>query len=101
MENREESKTSRPAEIDKIEQPRRDQANDPLHGITLKEIVTQLEANYGWEELAQIIPINCFISKPSIKSSLTFLRKTPWARERVEQLYIEASKNWGKFKAKS
>ena len=93
-----ESKTNRLAEIETAEKPRRDQANNPLHGISLKEIVTQLEANYGWEELAQRIPINCFKSNPSIKSSLTFLRKTPWAREKVEELYIKSKKNWGKYK---
>jgi len=92
------SKTNRPAEIEAANKPRRDQANNPLHGINLKEIVTQLEANYGWEELAELIPINCFKSNPSIKSSLTFLRKTPWAREKVEALYIESKKNWGKYK---
>jgi len=92
------SKTNRPAAIETAGQPRRDQTNNPLHGINLKEIVTQLEANYGWEELAELIPINCFKSNPSIKSSLTFLRKTPWAREKVEELYIESKKNWGKYK---
>lgn len=65
------------------------QANNPLHGITLEMIVTQLEAHYGWDELAQRININCFKSNPSVKSSLTFLRKTPWARTKVEALYID------------
>lgn len=64
------------------------QPNNPLHGITLKQIVTDLVAHYGWEYLAQSIPINCFSHDPSIKSSLTFLRKTPWAREKVEALYL-------------
>lgn len=68
---------------------------DPLHGITLKEIVTQLHANYGWEELALRIPIRCFSFEPSVQSTLKFLRKTPWARTKVEELYIKASKNWG------
>jgi uncharacterized protein (DUF2132 family) len=63
-------------------------SNDPLHGKTLEMIVTHLVEMYGWEELANIIPINCFRNNPSIKSSLTFLRKTPWARKRVEELYI-------------
>jgi uncharacterized protein (DUF2132 family) len=70
---------------------------DPLHGIALKEIVTSLEAHYGWDKLAALIPINCFKSDPSIKSSLTFLRKTPWARTKVEQLYLKSSRNWGKY----
>ncbi|NRR29897.1 DUF2132 domain-containing protein [Oxalobacteraceae bacterium] len=59
-----------------------------LHGVTLEAIVTRLHAYYGWEQLAQRIDINCFISDPSIKSSLKFLRKTPWARKRVEELYL-------------
>jgi uncharacterized protein (DUF2132 family) len=64
------------------------QKNNPLHGITLKTIVEELVARYGWEELGQQIRIKCFIEKPSVSSSLTFLRKTPWAREKVEQYYI-------------
>lgn len=67
-----------------------DQQNNPLHGITLEKIVTELVDEYGWEELAERIPINCFISNPSIKSSLTFLRKTPWARTKVENLYVHS-----------
>ena len=63
-------------------------SNDPLHGKTLEAIVTELVAYYGWEELAQQININCFKSNPSIKSSLTFLRKTDWARKKVESLYL-------------
>ena len=63
-------------------------SNDPLHGITLQRIVTELYEKYGWKELSEIIPINCFKSNPSIKSSLTFLRKTPWARKKVEELYL-------------
>lgn len=66
--------------------------NNPLHGITLESILTQLVATYGWEGLAQRIDIRCFKSDPSIKSSLTFLRKTPWAREKVEALYIKAQR---------
>jgi uncharacterized protein (DUF2132 family) len=60
-----------------------------LHGITLEALLTRLVEHYGWEELARRIDINCFISDPSIKSSLKFLRKTPWAREKVEKLYLE------------
>lgn len=63
-------------------------SNDPLHGITLERIVTELYEKYGWEELSYLIPINCFKSNPSIKSSLTFLRRTPWARKKVEELYL-------------
>lgn len=62
--------------------------NDPLHGKTLQVIVTELVAHFGWETLAHHIPINCFKSNPSINSSLRFLRKTPWARKKVEALYI-------------
>ena len=67
---------------------REQQANNPLHGITLEQIVTQLVEHFGWPKLGSIINIRCFNSDPSIKSSLKFLRKTPWAREKVEQLYI-------------
>jgi uncharacterized protein (DUF2132 family) len=63
-------------------------AKDPLEGVTLEMIVTKLVENYGWELLGQKININCFNENPSIKSSLTFLRRTPWARTKVEQLYI-------------
>lgn len=64
------------------------QANNPLHGITLKMVVTALYNHYGWEGLAKQININCFKSDPSIKSSLVFLRRTEWARLEVEQLYL-------------
>jgi uncharacterized protein (DUF2132 family) len=62
---------------------------DPLHGITLERIVTELEQEYGWEHLGYLIPINCFNHDPSVKSSLAFLRRTPWARKKVEDLYVE------------
>ena len=65
-----------------------EQHNNPLHGITLKTLVTVLFEHYGWDGLAERIPVNCFINDPSIQSSLKFLRKTPWAREKVEQLYL-------------
>ncbi len=65
------------------------QANNPLHGIKLEQIVTELQQELGWENLGYLIPINCFKSDPSVKSSLTFLRKTPWARQKVEDLYVE------------
>ena len=63
--------------------------NNPLHGVTLEQILTALVAHYTWEGLAERIDIRCFKSDPSIKSSLTFLRKTPWAREKVERLYVK------------
>ena len=63
-------------------------STDPLHGKTLESIVTALQEHYGWEELGRQIKINCFKSNPSIKSSLTFLRKTDWARKKVENLYL-------------
>ncbi|MES2741268.1 MAG: VF530 family protein [Pseudomonadota bacterium] len=59
-----------------------------LNGVTLETVVTRLQAHYGWEQLALHVDINCFISDPSVKSSLKFLRKTPWARTKVEQLYL-------------
>jgi len=62
--------------------------NDPLHGVTLERILTRLVDHYGWEEMARIIDINCFKKDPSIKSSLTFLRKTPWARKKLEDFYL-------------
>lgn len=62
-------------------------SNDPLHGITLETIVIQLLEAYGWEQLYQAIRINCFTSNPSVNSSLKFLRKTPWARKKVEDFY--------------
>ncbi len=64
-------------------------AKDPLHGVKLEEIVTRLVDEYGWAELGYRIRVNCFLSNPSIRSSLKFLRKTPWAREKVEQLYLD------------
>jgi uncharacterized protein (DUF2132 family) len=63
--------------------------SDPLHGVTLEHILTTLVAHYEWSGLAERIDIRCFKSDPSIKSSLTFLRRTPWAREKVERLYIK------------
>jgi uncharacterized protein (DUF2132 family) len=65
------------------------QPNNPLHGITLEVIVTRLVAHHGWEALSEIVPIKCFKNDPSIKSSLIFLRRTPWARTKVENLYLE------------
>ena len=70
--------------------------NDPLHGITLERIVTELVARHGWEELGRRIDIRCFTSDPSIKSSLTFLRRTPWARKKVEKLYLWTLQNESK-----
>ena len=67
-----------------------EQPNNPLHGVTLEKILIHLVDQYGWEDLGGIININCFNSNPSIKSSLTFLRKTPWARKKVEDLYLDS-----------
>lgn len=71
---------------------RTEQINNPLHGITLEQIVIKLQARYGWDGLADRININCFKSEPSVRSTLKFLRKTPWARESVEALYIATFK---------
>lgn len=68
------------------------QPNNPLHGITLEKILVHLVEQYGWEEMGRQINVRCFNFDPSIKSSLTFLRKTPWARERVEKMYVESLK---------
>ncbi|MDF3013962.1 MAG: transporter [Cellvibrio sp.] len=65
-----------------------EQKNNPLHGLTLEAIVMRLADYYGWEELGKLINIRCFQTDPSVRSSLKFLRKTPWAREKVEQLYL-------------
>jgi uncharacterized protein (DUF2132 family) len=65
-----------------------DQPRNPLHGLTLEAIVTALAEHYGWDGLGQRIPVRCFTSDPSVASSLKFLRKTPWAREKVEGLYL-------------
>jgi uncharacterized protein (DUF2132 family) len=64
------------------------QKNNPLHGVTLKMQVEELVAHYGWSVLGQQIRIKCFLEKPTINSSLTFLRKTPWARKKVENYYV-------------
>jgi uncharacterized protein (DUF2132 family) len=64
------------------------QINNPLHGITLEMILNSLVEQYGWDELGRRIPIKCFSNDPSVKSSLKFLRKTPWARKKVEELYL-------------
>ena len=68
------------------------QSKDPLHGMTLEMILTDLVECYGWEDLAKAIRINCFAKDPSIKSSLKFLRRTPWARAKVEALYLRSLK---------
>jgi hypothetical protein len=67
-------------------------SNDPLHGVTLEQLLTELVQQFGWEELGRRVPVRCFLFDPSIKSSLTFLRRTPWARTKVEELYA----NWKK-----
>lgn len=70
--------------------------NDPLHGVTLEMILTHLVEQYGWQELSQRIKIRCFYNEPSVKSSLKFLRRTPWARKEVEDLYLRSLKEKGK-----
>ncbi len=69
-----------------------EQKNNPLHGVTLERLLNELVERYGWEDLGKKINIKCFNSDPSISSSLKFLRKTPWAREKVEKLYIKSIK---------
>lgn len=73
---------------DKTPRMSHDQPNNPLHGITLEKIIKTLVEHYGWDDLGERIPIKCFNINPSVKSSRTFLRKTPWARKKVEDLYI-------------
>ena len=77
-----------------------EQQNNPLHGLTLQSIPETLEKQLGFERMGQQIKINCFMSDPSIKSSLKFLRKTPWAREKVEQLYLSILKTSASQKEK-
>lgn len=67
-------------------------SKDPLHGVTLEHLLTELVQQFGWKELGERVPVRCFLFDPSIKSSLTFLRRTPWARAKVEELYV----NWKK-----
>jgi uncharacterized protein (DUF2132 family) len=70
-----------------------EQPNNPLHGLTLETVVNSLVEHYGWERLGQLIDIRCFNNDPSVKSSLKFLRKTPWARTRVEELYLSTQES--------
>jgi uncharacterized protein (DUF2132 family) len=67
-----------------------EQPDNPLHGITLEMMLNQLVAQYGWAELGKRIPVKCFTENPSLKSSLKFFRKTPWARKKVEDLYLKS-----------
>lgn len=69
------------------------QPNNPLHGITLEQIINELVAHYGWEYMGTMIKIKCFNNDPSVKSSLTFLRRTPWARAKVERMYLNMLTN--------
>ncbi len=78
--------------MDKENLYQKEQPNNPLHGIKLAAILDALVEEYGWEKLAMKININCFKNNPSIKSSLKFLRKTPWARDKVERLYLDLVK---------
>ena len=78
-----------------------EQQNNPLHGLTLQVILETLEKQLGFEKMGQEVKINCFTSDPSIKSSLKFLRKTPWAREKVEQLYLYTLKTSARRNAKN
>ncbi len=66
------------------------QPNNPLHGVKLEDILNHLVATYGWEEMGEMVPIRCFTHDPSVKSSLKFLRRTPWARKRVEEMYLRS-----------
>ena len=79
--------------MDKENIHQKEQANNPMHGVKLITILELLVEQYGWERLAMKININCFKNDPSIKSSLKFLRKTQWARDKVEQLYLDLEKN--------
>jgi uncharacterized protein (DUF2132 family) len=78
-----------------------EQPNNPLHGITLKALLQELIERYGWEGLAERIPIACFSHEPSLTSSLKFLRKTPWARAKVERLYLADQRRAARRKAQN
>lgn len=87
-EEKKEEKKESPEELAKLEEKRRQQQNNPLHGVTRRTMLEALTKEYTWEELHELVPINCFAKNPSVKSSLTFLRKTPWALEKVEEIYL-------------
>lgn len=70
---------------------------DPLHGITLEQLLTELVEHFGWAQMGEFVKINCFLKDPSMKSSLTFLRRTPWARTRVEMIYL----NWAQERGRA
>ena len=72
-----------------------DQPNNPLHGYTLEQIVVSLSDYYGWEGLAERIPVRCFMFEPTVKSSLKFLRRTPWARKKMEDLFVYTLEKYG------
>ena len=76
-----------------------EQINNPLHGMTLEKIVLSLQDFYGWDGLAERIDVRCFTHEPSIKSSLKFLRRTPWARKKVEDLFVYSLDNYGEEEA--
>jgi uncharacterized protein (DUF2132 family) len=76
-------------------------SRDPLHGVTLQAIVETLVEHYGWEEMARRVDIKCFKVKPSVSSSLTFLRRTPWARRKVEQMYLQRDRAAARRERKS
>ena len=78
-----------------------EQPRHPLHGLTLERILTDLVDYYGWRELGRRIPVRCFNSDPSISSSLKFLRKTPWAREKVEQLHVQTQREYERSQQRS
>ena len=78
----------------------KEQVNNPLHGVTLEQVVNSLVESYGWEDLGKRVDINCFKNDPSVKSSLKFLRKSPWARQKVEDLYLFMKKSDRKLRAK-
>ena len=75
--------------VGEFEKMTEERQHDPLHGVTLAMMLERLVAHFGWDEMGRIIPVRCFAHDPSIKSSLTFLRKTPWARAKVEALYLD------------
>jgi len=85
--------------MDKETDRKEEQPNNPMHGVKLVTVLERIVEHYGWEKLGMKININCFKKDPSIKSSLTFLRKTPWARDKVEQLYLDLEKRNTKSRA--
>ena len=92
--NEAENKAASEPESNRLDSPNPGASKDPLHGVTLEQMLVRMVDRYGWDEMAEQIPIRCFQIDPSIKSSLTFLRKTPWARKKFEDWYAYTARRF-------